>query len=156
MAGDGHGVAERPTGTELREIDRQVAERIMGLKYAGVYVAEGPLMESPSDPLTSRVCPYYSSDIRAAFQLVDEMHARVLAYGCESGSMPPWPDANYLTLSCLGSVGKRSGWAAAFTCVEDFDELPWHENVDRFNGAIGKTPAEAISRAALQAVGVTP
>jgi hypothetical protein len=81
--------------------------------------------------------PNFSTDIGAAWDVVE-----------------PWPNANYLMLACLGA-GINGGWAAAFSCVEDVDGLPWHEHPEVFGGVKAATPGEAICLAAIAAVCAT-
>lgn len=88
------------------------------------------------------IVPHYSTDISAAFQIVEKMHELI-------DTDDEWRRANLLTLSCRG---KSAGWAAAFTCVHESDE--WFEEPERFGGAQADTAPLAICRAALKALGI--
>lgn len=101
----------------------------------------GALREDGSE-WGKKVVPFYSTDIVAAFQVVEKMHARLFAQN-------EWPRANLLTLSCRGVT---QGWAAAFVCVHESDE--WFETPEQFGGAKAETVPMAICLAALKALGL--
>src|SRR5207248_928589 len=101
----------------------------------------------------------YSTDLAAAWLVVEHLHARVFAHG--AGDAPaPWPHPNYLVLTCLGVStpgAQHSGWAAAFTAVEwggHGDD--WFEDPEHYGGAHGDTAPLAICRAALATVELPP
>lgn len=96
--------------------------------------------------------PRYSSDIAAAFLVVEKMHEQVYANSSAEGFPKPhvWPHANYLTLSCLSG---SNDYAAAFTCVGENPE--WHETPELYNGSRADSAPLAICLAALKALGVT-
>lgn len=135
---------------ELRQLDLEVAERVMGFQWfhcvAGTGVERNQfcskeqeetwrgvgwqLTAIPSPPPTSEFndmsgCPLYSSDISAAMQAVEKMYA------------DEWE------ITIYRSVVIEDDWSVEFARPE------------RSAGTFGKTLPEAICRAALTAVNET-
>jgi hypothetical protein len=103
---------------------------------------------SPTEPARAANFPAFDDDIAAAWEVVEEMHRRIVQHNQD---IDPWPHANYLVLSCRGL---SFGWAAAFTCVDDDPE--WYEHPEKYGGVTAATPAHAICNAALAALSPPP
>jgi hypothetical protein len=157
--------------TEGRELDALIAEKVMGWKVhtlrwepcssGGLWECEcGASYCSPPwgrDKImrdeSARWCydnrgtfvPRYSTDIAAAWLVVEAMAAR-LEEADESGIAWPWSNSSYCALQ---QRGVQAGWAASF-CVIDNDE--WYENPENFGGARADTAPLAICLASLNAL----
>lgn len=90
--------------------------------------------------------PHYSTEISAAFLVVEKMASR-LEEADKAGVTFPWKDCNYLALQQLGT---HAGWAATFCCIIEDDE--WYEHPERFGGVKASTAPLAICCAALRAL----
>jgi hypothetical protein len=128
-----------------RILDAEIAQRIFGytLDYEFADVMGGPSVPTLRDQYDEwGLLPHYSTDIAAAWLVVEKMHAEIDPAKCG-----PY---NYLTLVCLG---RYAGWAASF----DFNPgVDWYESMESYPfAAHADTPALAICLTALKTVDQT-
>lgn len=65
-----------------RELDALVAEKVMGWELIGIAPSGGRVVHSPR--LWEKELPHYSSDIAAAWQVVEKMEKDGWESGCET------------------------------------------------------------------------
>lgn len=137
-----------------RELDALVAEKVMDLRVRKVIVSEWVRERNYADPgdyvidwspdKTSSLCPEYSTDIAAAWRVVNAIHD-MISNEARDGKRR---DLNFLELSVLS----RYGATAATFDLEITSE--WYEFANSLPfGARGDSPAHAICLAALKVVG---
>lgn len=68
-----------------REMDLDVSARVFGHPYAGAYRQDGPVV----DDGRLSTCPRYSTDIAAAWEVVEALAARYLEVEVHQGSASP-------------------------------------------------------------------
>jgi hypothetical protein len=124
-------ILKMPAG---REMDVLIAEKVMKYK-PGTFGVDAPVKSQHGDWIV-RPVPFYSTDIAAAWEVVNKIHTMVDGH---SGLLDD--DQNYLTL-----VG--GDWAATFGVVFDDDE--WYDHLGEWPlAAKAETAPLAICRAAL-------
>lgn len=123
------------TSEKLREIDRLIAEKVMGFTWAALVKFEHEGKTHTGVAMTESaayVLPHYSSDIAAAWEVVEKLKARL----CEE------PDT--LALEYRGGT-----WQAGFKYFSHEDGWDYGDNAGKAD-----TAPLAICLAALKAAGV--
>jgi hypothetical protein len=124
-----------------RELDALVAVRVMGFDAAHPTLAKMGKAIRPY-PLGNGVdVPHYSTDIAAAWQVVEKLHAGgvfLMLEQCQSREQYEYDDE-------VGGANDR--------CAEAGEWLAHFQNVVGLGSATGATAALAICGAALMAVG---
>ncbi len=108
-----------------RELDALIGEKLFGVSYEFVY--DDYMIPDPDDPIAYDVCPHYSTDITAAWQVLEKLLTMT--------------ENQDIHLEHLGS-GEEGYWGVS-TCYEMGEWKDW---------ARAETAPLAICLAALQAV----
>lgn len=135
------GAEERMTDEPetLRALDALIAEKVLGWELRPNHgMAGGRLWCRPGrghNAILEANLPRFSVDVGQAWHVVNAMHARPEGY-----------------LLDLCATGGRSGYAATFETIDDYEE--WWDRPAEHGGVHCETAAEAICRAALSSLGV--
>src|SRR5574341_430621 len=95
-----------------RELDALIGWKLFGIRYEFIY--DDYMIPDPDDPIAYDVCPHYSTDIAAAWQVVEKLLTLVENQDIHIEHLAI-EDENYWGVSTCFELGEWKDWVRAET-----------------------------------------